>query len=244
MPPEKIAFFSSDEEEDWRPLCSSAIVNRRRRKSDSEMDELESDAEDELVPAPAFVIRTRAQRSQIEESKRRKREPQRKRSASAERKTKKAAQAAPSRKKAREPETSTVPAPVHRPRHRPRPSDAVAQSVPRLPSSWTLRTTLTCLCPSLLVRSSQQKRSKAPSAHPERMSEDEVELIASQSSPQPPAAAVSQERSSSLPILTESSNTKRLPNEPLRPPLGGTTSPAVPQPRASLNRQMRPTSLT
>ncbi|GAC95421.1 hypothetical protein PHSY_002997 [Pseudozyma hubeiensis SY62] len=225
MPPEPIAFDSSDEDEKRYPLYTVKRLLSRPIASDSEIDELESDADDDPNPAPPVRRKPpspkksssasqdptarkkrreqkRRKKEEHEERKRRKAEKKQALAARAERQNGHRDGSARSRatQSPQDPSSSTVPSTSK--------SRANGVQASKAPATIDVASDSDEPLPSLVVRPSQTQPSLEPTqesrtqAQAQAMSEDEVELIASQSVA-PPTADSQPARASSLPTAID-----------------------------------------
>ncbi|SJX60501.1 uncharacterized protein SRS1_10127 [Sporisorium reilianum f. sp. reilianum] len=222
MPPRAIALDESDDDDKRYPLRSFKAPTHRVEHSDSEVDQLESDAGDDLEPPPPPPPRRSSSKSSREDRKKSKDEKKRKRHKEKQeerkrRKAEKKAQAAAAK------QNGTTPGPS-RPRATKSPSvtPVSAPSATTQPSTAAQETQITndggegssdsdAPLPSLVIRSSLSQPSPQPlitTTQSEPMSEDEVELIASQPAASQTVAA-SLTRSSSVPTLTDTSQQEK-----------------------------------
>lgn len=225
MPPEPIAFDSSDEDESRYPLYTVKRPLLRPTASDSEVDELESDADDDPNPAPPVRCRPpspqksspasqdpAARKKRREQKRRKKEEHEERKRRKAEKRQALAARAerqnghrdGSSRSRATNspqgPSSSAVPSRSKGRANGVQASQASASIDVASDSDEPL--------PSLVIRPSQTQPSLEPTResrtqpHAQAMSEDEVELIASQSVA-PPTADSQPARASSLPTAID-----------------------------------------
>ncbi|TKY90684.1 hypothetical protein EX895_000682 [Sporisorium graminicola] len=229
MPPRPIAFDESDEDDVKYPLRSFKVPAWRADHSDSEVDELESDADDDLElepqlpPRPSSKLARRAKREREDrdknkKEKRRKREEKEKEEKRKRRRAeKKQAEALAAR------QNGSTASPSHsRTTKSPSvmPISVAPATAQRFADAHTSRVAhegngsssdSDAPLPSLIIRSSttSQPNSQPAKAQTEPMSEDEVELIASQLAGSQNTAA-SLTRSSSVPALTDNSQHEEL----------------------------------
>ncbi|KAJ9476704.1 hypothetical protein PHBOTO_000383 [Pseudozyma hubeiensis] len=225
MPPEPIAFDSSDEDEERYPLFTVKRPLSRPTASDSEVDELESDADDDPNPAPPVrrkppspkksssasqdpeARKKRREKKQLkkeehEERKRRKAEKKQALAARAERQNGHRDGSSRSRatKSPQGPSSSAVASTSK--------SRANGVQASQAPATIDVASDSDEPLPSLVIRPSQTQPSLAltqesrKQTHAQAMSEDEVELIASQSVA-PPTADSQPARASSLPTAID-----------------------------------------
>ncbi|KAI3483589.1 hypothetical protein L1887_53505 [Cichorium endivia] len=193
MPPEPIALDSSDEDERRYPLRSDRRKAKREYESDSEVDELESDKDDDPQPCAAPPTRKSPVRSAKPKSVRKLKKERHQ----AKKKKKKLQREAREAREARQENRAVAAESAHGPAPRPGDGDDIDEDDDEH-------------LPGLVVPSKDARRKSPVERVTEATSEDEVELIASEP-PRPESVSVPPERSPA-PIAADEDTDKRPPD--------------------------------